>query len=216
MALPTLTPSSTKSAIVLPITGAFNGATPANSIVADACPIGAYTGSAGFVTGAISQVAYTYKKLGGDILDIEITSGSVFANYEEACLEYSYIVNFHQAKNTLGSALGAATASFNYQGEVLEGTGRSLNYPKFRFDYAFRIGDTFSHEATVGGTEPIYSASIDRIADKQDYDLQTIIETTTNPASTGKLTFTEAPSDTESFTLKDSEGLEQKCSKEGL
>ena len=126
MALPTLTPAATDSAIVLPKTGSTEN-------VADACPIGAYTSSASFVTGAVAQVAYTYKKLGGDVLDIELTSGSVFANYEESCLEYSYIVNLHQAKNSLGSALGAATASFNYQGEIAIGTGAALRYPKFQF-----------------------------------------------------------------------------------
>ena len=116
MSLPTLTPTSTVSAIVLPKTASFDGLAPSNSAVAAACPIGAYSASADFVTGAIAQVAYTYKKLGGDILDIEITSGSVFANYEEACLEYSYIVNTYQAKSILGSALGGTTGSFNHQG----------------------------------------------------------------------------------------------------
>ena len=37
------------------------------------------------------------------------------------------------------------------------------------------MGDRFSHEAGVGGSIPIYSASFDRIIDKQDYDLQSIV-----------------------------------------
>ena len=177
MAIPTLTPAATNSAIVLPSSISLGAAETTYAHVGDACAIGAYTASLSFVTGAASQVAYTYKKLGGDILDIEITSGSVYANYEEACLEYSYIVNLHQAKNAIGSALGAATASFNHQGEVTDGSGAALKYPKFRFDYAFRLGDTFSTEAGIGGTEPIYSASFDSVNNQQDYDLQTLIET---------------------------------------
>jgi len=176
MSLPTLTPAATTSAIVLPSTISLGATESTFAHVGDACAIGAYTASLAFVTGAATQVAYTYKKLGGDVLDLEITSGSVFANYEEACLEYSYIVNLHQAKNSLGSALGAATASFNHQGEVSDGSGAALKYPKFRFDYAFRLGDTFSTEAGIGGTEPIYSASFDTISNTQDYDLQTIIQ----------------------------------------
>jgi len=175
MSLPTLTPTSTKSAIVLPVTG-----TTANVI--SACPIGAYTGSVDFVAGCVAQVAYTYKKLGGDVLDIELTEKNVYANYEEAVMEYSYIVNLHQAKNTIGSALGAATSSFNHQGDIivgqtLSGSQRALKYPKFRFDYALKVGDTYSHEATVGGVEPIYSASFSRVTSQQNYDLQQIIET---------------------------------------
>ncbi len=174
MSLPTLTPASTTSAIILPKSVTLGETTTAH--IKEACAIGAYTSSVGFLTGAATQVAYTYKKLGGDVLDLEITSGSIYANYEEACLEYSYLVNIHQAKNSLGSALGAATASFNHQGEVTTGTGVATKYPKFRFDYAFRLGDTFSTEATVGGTEPLYSASFDMVAKQQDYDLQTIVK----------------------------------------
>jgi hypothetical protein len=127
------------------------------------------------ISGATAQVAFTYKRLGGDILDIELTAKNVYANYEEAVLEYSYIVNRHQSKNALGSALGMATASFDHKGEVSSGTGVALKYPKLTFDYAFKMGDKFATEAGIGGTEPIYSASITTIADQQDYDLQNIV-----------------------------------------
>ena len=176
MSLPELTPTTGSSAIVLPSNCTEVSGVPTK--VAAACPIGAYTGSNAFLRGACSQVAYTYKKLGGDVLDIELTEQNIYANYEEACLEYSYIVNFHQAKNALGSALGTATGSFDSEGRIETGeTGRATNYPKFRFDYAFRVGDTFATEAGVGGTERVYSASFAPNNEKQDYDLQSIIET---------------------------------------
>jgi hypothetical protein len=168
MALPTLTPTSTTSAIILPGTGSTGD-------VAAALPLGVYSSSAQFISGATAQVAFTYKRLGGDILDIELTAKNVYANYEEAVLEYSYIVNRHQSKNALGSALGMATASFDHKGEVSSGTGVALKYPKLTFDYAFKMGDKFATEAGIGGTEPIYSASITTIADQQDYDLQNIV-----------------------------------------
>ena len=176
MSLPTLTPTSTQSAIILPQTALFNGAEPIDSEVIDACPIGAYSGSAAFVTGAIAQVAFTYKRLGGDVLDLEITSGSVFANYEEAVLEYSYIINQHQAKNVIGSALGSETGSFNHKGDTTEGPdGYALKYPRFSFETSFRIGDSFATEAGIGGTTTVYSASISTVAGQQDYDLQQIV-----------------------------------------
>tara|TARA_R110000824_G_scaffold183900_1_gene364948 strand:+ start:2604 stop:3884 length:1281 start_codon:yes stop_codon:yes gene_type:complete len=176
MSLPTLTPSSTTSAIVLPKTASLNGSTAALSEVTDACPIGAYSGSAAFVTGAVAQVAFVYKRLGGDVLDVEITSGSVFAAYEESCLEYSYIINMHQTKNVIGSALGSTTGSFNHRGEITDGPqDYALKYPKFSFEAAFRIGDTFATEVGVGGTQTVYSASISIVADKQDYNLQNIV-----------------------------------------
>ena len=91
MSFPDLTPTSTTSAIVLPVTGT-------HSDVVSSLAIGFYTTDA-FVTGAVAQVAYTYKRLGGDVLDIEIKAENVYNHYEEAVLEYSYIVNLHQARN---------------------------------------------------------------------------------------------------------------------
>jgi hypothetical protein len=168
MAFPTLTPTSQQSAIVLPPTGTASDVLPS-------LPFGIYTSDA-FVSGAVDQVAYTYRKIGGDVLDIEIKAENVYANYEEAVLEYSYLINLHQARNTLGSALGTATGSFDQDGNVVEGqTGVELKYPKFNFGYAMKVGQQFSHEAGIGGTQPIYSASFDTVADQQDYDLQAIV-----------------------------------------
>ncbi len=168
MSFPSLTPTSSTSAVVLPSTGSTDD-------VATSLAIGYYTGSAAFISGAASQVAYTYKRLGGDVLDIEIKAVNVYNHYEEAVLEYSYIVNLHQARNALGSALGGTTGSFNNKGELTDGTDAALKYPKFQFDYAYRVADSFSSEAAVGGTQPIYSASIDRVSDQSDYDLQNVV-----------------------------------------
>ena len=167
MAFPPLTPTSTQSAIVLPERGV-------EADVYDSLAIKYYS-SESFLSGAASQVAFTYRRLGGEILDIEITPKEVYNHYEEACLEYSYIVNLHQARNALGSALGSPTGSFDEKGRLTDGEDVALKYPKFQFDYAFRVADNFSTQAVVGGTEPIYSASFDTIPDQQDYDLQAIV-----------------------------------------
>ena len=169
MSFPDLTPTSTQSAITLPVTSSDTNATVTGSLA-----VGFYT-TAAFVNGAKAQVAYTYKRLGGDVLDIELTANNVYNHYEEACLEYSYIVNLHQARNSLGSALGGPTGSFDHKGTVSGTENVALKYPKFQFDYAFRTADKFSSEAMVGGTDPIYSASFDRVTDKQVYDLQSIV-----------------------------------------
>ena len=168
MAFPTLTPTSQQSAIVLPPTGTAGD-------VLSSLPFGIYT-TGSFISGAVDQVAYTYRKLGGDILDLEIKAENVYANYEEAVLEYSYLVNLHQAKNTLGSTLGNPTGSFNEDGTIIAGqSGVELKYPKFNFGYAMKVGQQFSHEAGFGGTTPIYSASFDVVNNQQDYNLQTIV-----------------------------------------
>ena len=170
MALPTLTPTSQTSAIILPVTGNTDNVTAA-------LPLGVYSGSAQFLSGAAAQVAFTYKRLGGDVLDIELTEDNVYASYEDAVLEYSYLINVHQSKNILGSALGGTTGSFDHTGERLTGpTNAQLKYPKLNFEIAFKIGDKFATEAGVGGTQPIYSASVTTVNDQQDYDLQALLE----------------------------------------
>jgi hypothetical protein len=173
MSLPNLTPTSNTSAIILPETGSTTN-------VVAALPLGVYASSTEFLTGAAAQVAFTYKRLGGDVLDIELTEQNVYAAYEDAVLEYSYQINLYQSKNALGAALGSPTASFDHQGEVTAGAdGAALKYPKFTFEYAFKMGDKFATEAGIGGTEPIYSSSFDIIPEQQDYDLQAIVQANT-------------------------------------
>tara|TARA_R110000824_G_scaffold21112_14_gene78986 strand:+ start:2073 stop:3308 length:1236 start_codon:yes stop_codon:yes gene_type:complete len=138
-----------------------------------------------FVSGAADQVAYTYQKLGGAVLDIELKEGNVYSNYQEAVLEYSYLVNLHQTKNVLSDVLGQTTGTFDQDGQLLTGPdGVNLKFPRFTFQYSRRVGDGYSHEAGFGGTIPIYSASFNLRQNVQDYDLQSIISSSaTNPTS---------------------------------
>jgi len=180
MAQPTLRPAQTTSAITLPSTGSHGNVTGSLPF-----PIGLYTGSSGFLSGAVDQVAYTYKKLGGDVLDVEITEGQVYTAYEESVLEYSYIVNIHQAKNSLSSFLGASTGSFNQHGQLevghdLSGTNVELKFPRIDFAYAQKVSRAASSRAGFGGEKNIYSASIDTITGQAVYDLQTLISSSAN------------------------------------
>ncbi len=172
MAVPTLTPASTLSAVVLPSAGNL-------ADVASALPFGIYSNSPAFISGAADEVAYVYKKLGGDILDIELTTGNVYAAYEEAVLEYSYLVNLHQAVNALPSMLGKSTGSFDQDGEItntLSASNVALKYPKYSLDFVRNMGKAFALEGGLSSNDPIYSASLSTIIDVQDYDLQDIIE----------------------------------------
>ena len=169
MALPILSPKSQMSKSILPPTG-----TIAN--VAASLPLGIYASSPTFLSGAADQVAYTYKKMGGDVLDIELKASNVYANYEESVLEYSYLVNLHQSKNMLSDVLGQATGTFDQDGNIVTGPQNvNLKYPRVMFEYVRRVSDGFSFEANVGGTVPIYSASFQLKENQQDYDLQAII-----------------------------------------
>ena len=167
-----LSPKSQASAIVLTSTGS-------TSLVAGSLPFGMYTGSAAFISGASTQVAYVYKKLGGDVVDIELTPSNVYAAYEEAVLEYSYIINLHQGKNVLSSILGNTTGTFDHKGDLSSAgpDGVSLTYPRFQVGYGKKVSDTMISMGGLGGAVPQYSASFSPNSKQQDYDLQKIIET---------------------------------------
>jgi hypothetical protein len=182
-----LNPRSETSAVILPASGAAGASSEqlraqAGEVLISACPFGMYTGSLDFITGASNQVSYVYKKLGGDVVDIELTVSNVYAAYEEAVLEYSYIINLHQSKNSLSSMLGQTTGTFDYNGQsktALTGAGTtpiSLRYPRFQLASAKKIGDGVSGVGGLGGTIREYSASFAPSTDQQDYDLQQIIE----------------------------------------
>jgi len=182
MATPTFTPTSQTSAITL-----SSGSTPAIAAAAT-FPFSVYTSDQYFLSGASDQVAYVYKKLGGDVLDIELSSSQVFAAYQESVLEYSYLLNIHQAKNSIGDLLGAKTGSFNEEGQLQDTTDLTdvaLKFPKFKFEYARRVAHGYATEAGIGGDTPIYSASFSTTVEKQDYDLQQIISSSAEDGDFG-------------------------------
>jgi len=172
MALPVLTPVSTVSAVTLPATGTTTS-------VSTTLPYGIYASSNAFLSGAADQVAYTYKMLGGDVLDIELTAGNVYAAYEDAVVEYSYLVNLHQSKNSLSDLLGSETGSFDSDGTIttgsLSGSNASTKFTKFAFEYSRRVGDAVGTEVRVGGLTTIYSASFAAVVNEPDYDLESIL-----------------------------------------
>ena len=178
MSHPELTPKSNLSKVILSSTGSTDDVT-------SALPYGIYTSNTDFISGAADQVAYTYKKLGGDVLDIELTNANVYAAYEESVLEYSYIINAHQAKNSLSDYLGSMTGTFDHDGELKSGElssslsgsgGLSLKYPRFEFAYARRVAEGMAQDAGVGGNVTEYSCSIKTVTNQQDYDLDSIIQ----------------------------------------
>jgi len=193
MARPTLNPQSQTSTVVLPSASVAGNVENSTEL-----PFQLYSTSSSdlfsqyFCSGAADQVAYTYKKFGGDVLDIELTSGSVFAAYEESTLEYSYILNLHQAKNSLSDLMGFSTGTFDQDGQIQSGSNLykqnvNLKFPRFEFSYARRVGLGTSTEIGFGGEVTIYSASFSGSTGNQDFDLQQIISS--SAASNDSLDF---------------------------
>lgn len=179
MAIPNFSPVSQMSKVILPATGNVNNVTTSS------LPFGVYVSTdywtneqiASYKSGSVEEVAFVYKKLGGDVVDIELVETQVHAAYEEACLEYSYLINLHQAKNALPFVLGQDTGSFNSDGQLTgSNSGSLLNanlaFPKMQFTYAKNVAMAVNTLVGVNSNEPIYSASFEMVPGQQDYDLQ--------------------------------------------
>jgi len=182
MALPVLTPQSLSNKSILPPTGSVDNVTTSS------LPFGIYVSTDHWTSeqadmfrrGASEQVSYVYKKLGGDVLDIEIVESQVYAAYEEATLEYSYIINLAQSKNVISRALGAQAGSFDHSGHLTGSNAEDLShtelkYPKFNLGYANRVALAYSGKADLNGDSTVYSGSFDTREGVQDYDLQAVV-----------------------------------------
>ena len=125
-------------------------------------PFGFFDTDASFQKEADSVVSFVKRKLGDDILSVELTKKQIWACLEESFLEYSSIINQYQAKSQLANLLGGATGSLD---------GSEQKFPRENLEFMLRRAEPYSMEAGLGGSYDMLSGSISLQKDKQDYDL---------------------------------------------
>jgi len=128
-------------------------------------PFGFYDLESDFITEADSMVVFVKRKLGDDVLSVELTKKQIFANFEEAVLEYSSIVNQYQAKSQLVDFLGFPTGSIM--------SGSEERFPRQNLEFLTRFAEPYAMEAGIGGSYNMMSGSISLEAGRQDYDIYT-------------------------------------------
>jgi hypothetical protein len=69
-------------------------------------PFGAFDSDTHFQEDASSIVTYVKRRLGDDILTVELTNKQIWANFEEATFEFSKQMNAHQAESYMSNILG--------------------------------------------------------------------------------------------------------------
>jgi len=74
---------------------------------------GIYDNDSHFTQDADSMLVYVKRKLGDDILTVELTNRQIWTNFEDATLELSRILNEHQASNYMSNLMGLATGSLS-------------------------------------------------------------------------------------------------------
>ena len=156
-------------------------------------PFGFFDSDSQFQTEADNIVTFVKRKLGDDILSVELTKKQVWANFEESFCEYGSILNQYQAKSQLVDFLGMPTGSY------LSGSEQKL--PRSNLELLTRLAEPYASEAVVGGSYNFISGSIALEKGRQDYDLYTefkdhndnlVVSSSLNPhAPRGKMKIAE-------------------------
>jgi hypothetical protein len=175
-----LTPASNIPTISLPNVGVTENVHSALHPL----PYSLYTDNDEFIRACVEQVSFVYYQLGGGQLNVELDEYTVYQTYQQAVMDYSEMINTHQAANILSSALGGQIGKFDSHGNlvteagyVAPGTHYELKFPKFDFSFARHVADLVGSEVEAGGSRTWYKTYFDLEEGVQDYDLQTILET---------------------------------------
>lgn len=127
-------------------------------------PFGIYDSETEFISDADNIVTFVKRKLGDDILSVELTKKQIWGNFEEATLEYSSILNQYQAKSQLVNFLGYATGSM---------TGSEEKFIRENLEFLGRFAEPYAMEAGIGGSYNSLSGSIQLEIGRQDYNIYT-------------------------------------------
>jgi hypothetical protein len=128
-------------------------------------PFGIYDNESNFKSEADSMITFVKRKLGDDILSVELTKKQIWGNFEEATLEYSAILNQYQAKSQLVNFLGFATGSIM--------SGSEEKYIRENLEFLSRFAEPYAMEAGIGGSYDSLTGSIQLEAGRQDYNMYT-------------------------------------------
>tara|TARA_R110001599_G_scaffold59090_5_gene164089 strand:+ start:6414 stop:7580 length:1167 start_codon:yes stop_codon:yes gene_type:complete len=125
-------------------------------------PFGFFDTDVDFQQEADACVTFTKRKLGDDILSVELTKKQIWACLEEGMLEYCRVINEADAKSQLNNHLGYST-----------GSNKAGLFPKQNLEYLLRMAEPYAMEAGVGGSYNEISGSIQLTDNVQDYDIYT-------------------------------------------
>lgn len=109
---------------------------------------------------------FVKRRLGDDIINVELTELEIFTAFENAILEFGKLVNEYNNKSNLNNILGTGTGS-------LQGLENAFIYP----DLSGEIMDAekYASEAGVGGYDRTYLDSFQTVVGQQTYRLQEVL-----------------------------------------
>ncbi len=162
-----------------PTTGGFSSSSAAKAAGTGSgpTPYGTYDNDISFVSESVDVCKWTAKRLGHPVMQLEFSSGSIWACFEESVSEYSLHINNFNMKNWLWESYGSdnkiSGSGWSNDGtSSLMGTG-SIQPTHGHLGTAFHLSKQYGEAANVGGEVTLHTGSISLSSSKQVYDLQT-------------------------------------------
>lgn len=125
-------------------------------------PFSFFDADSAFQTEADGMVTFVKRRLGDDVLSVELTSKEIWACFEEAVCEYSRLIHETKIISDLTTVLGGSTTE-DYTNKYTQQT----------LEYAIRMSDAYATEAFVGGSENARLGYFNLEVGRQEYDLYT-------------------------------------------
>lgn len=124
-------------------------------------PFGFFDSDSQFQAEADGMVTFVKRKLGDDVLSVELTKKEIWACFEEACCEYSRLIHEMKIQSELINVLGLPTAS----------TDLTNIYPRQSLEFLIRQAEPYSTEAFMGGVYDAQLGYMNMIPGQQDYNI---------------------------------------------
>ena len=136
-------------------------------------PFAIYDDDNHFQAEADNAVTFVKRKLGDDILSVELTNKQIWANLEESTLEYSKFINEHQSESYMSNFMVISTGDLEDNGKLVGPHGKEQQFPRETLEYLIRRAEPYAEQAGSGRSFNTISGSIALEQGRQDYDLYT-------------------------------------------
>ena len=124
-------------------------------------PFGFFDSDVQFQNEADGMITFVKRKLGDDVLSVELTKKEIWACFEESCCEYSRLINETKISSELTNVLGLSTGSQDFTNK----------YANQTLEFLLRKAEPYAGEAYIGGSFDATLGYVDLIDGKQDYNI---------------------------------------------
>ena len=139
-------------------------------------PFGFYDSDTEFIAEADAMVTFVKRKMGDDILSVELTKKQIWACFEESFTEFGAYINKYQTKSQLASLIGTQTGSF-----ATGSSGKSHQLPLETLQFLMRLADPYASHAGSGGSYNSTLGYLELSGSRQDYDIYSELKDALKP-----------------------------------